>query len=61
MAKPTKRPVRKPAAAKPSAGKGGVDHAAPGVIAVSKGFDACIAAAKEHKIRARDGWVNPPR
>jgi len=42
-------------------GKGGVDHTAPGVIAVSKGFDAFIAAAKEHKIWARDELVNPPR
>jgi len=42
-------------------GKGGVDHTAPGVIAVSKGVDAFIAAAKEHKIWARDELVNPPR
>ena len=31
-------------------GKGGVDHTAPGVVSVAKGFDAFIAAAKEHKI-----------
>jgi catalase len=42
-------------------GKGGVDHTAPGVVAVSKGVDAFIAAAKEHKIWARDELVNPPR
>jgi catalase len=42
-------------------GKGGVDHTAPGVVAVAKGFDGFIAAAKEHKIWARDELVNPPR
>jgi catalase len=42
-------------------GKGGVDHTAPGVIAVSKGVDAFIVAAKGHKIWARDELVNPPR
>jgi catalase len=42
-------------------GKGGVDHTAPGVVAVSKGFDAFIAQAKMHKIWDRDQMVNPPR
>jgi len=42
-------------------GKGGVDHTAPGVVAVSKGFDAFITQAKMHKIWDRDELVNPPR
>jgi catalase len=42
-------------------GKGGVDHTAPGVVALAKGADGFIAAAKEHKIWARDEFVNPPR
>ena len=42
-------------------GKGGVDHTAPGVVALAKGADGFIAAAKEHKIWARDELVNPPR
>jgi len=42
-------------------GKGGLDHTAPGVVSVAKGFDAFIKAAKEHKIWARDELVNPPR
>ena len=42
-------------------GKGGVDHTAPGVVSLAKGADGFIAAAKEHKIWARDEVVNPPR
>jgi catalase len=42
-------------------GKGGVDHTAPGVVAVTKGFDGFITQAKMHKIWDRDELVNPPR
>ena len=42
-------------------GKGGLDHAAPGVVSsLAKGADGFIAAAKKHKIWARDELVNPP-
>jgi catalase len=47
--------------ARPMFEKGGLDTKAPGVVAVAKGFDAFIGAAKQHKIWARDELVNPPR
>jgi catalase len=42
-------------------GKAGLDHTAPGIVPVGKGVDDFIAAAKEHRIWARDTLVNPPR